>query len=129
VRAGLLLAGLTWEIGYPIFYDEFLRLGAAGLAGLGAELKQYFGAPCIAFQCAIHQLLEQQLKPRCSLRTTAFAVCGEDISELADDVDDELVLSIVSASSTERRDDRPPGLALCPFFHWVALGGRPRPIS
>jgi hypothetical protein len=78
---------------FRILYDKFLRLGAAALARLGAELKQYFGAPCIAFQCAIHQLLEHQFKPRCSLRTSAFAVCGEDILELADDVDDKLVFT------------------------------------
>jgi hypothetical protein len=101
VGASFLLAGLTFEIGYPILYDKFLRLGAAALAGLGAELKQYFGAPCIAFQCAIHQLLEQQLKPRCSLCTPAFAVCGEDISEFADDVEDKLVFTTFGRATFE----------------------------
>jgi hypothetical protein len=76
VRAGLLLAGLAFKIGYPILYDKFVRLCAVAAAGLGAKLKQYFGAPCIAFECAIHQLLEQQLKGR----ALQLILTGETIS-------------------------------------------------
>src|SRR6202158_5198586 len=86
VCAGLLLAGLAFEIRYPILYDKFVRPGVAALAGLGAELKQFLSAPHIAFNRAIHQLLEGQLRPRCSLRSSAFAVCGGSILELADKI-------------------------------------------
>ena len=65
----------------------------AALAGLGADLKQVFSAPHVAFNRAIHQLLEGQLRPRCSLRSSAFAVCGGSILELADDVDDKVAFT------------------------------------
>ena len=45
---GLLLAGLAFEIGYPILYDKFVRPGVAALAGLCAEHEQFFSAPHIA---------------------------------------------------------------------------------
>jgi hypothetical protein len=98
VCPSLLLAGLTFEIGYPILYDKFLRLGAAAVAGLGADGKQFFSASRIAFKCTIHQLLEDQLKPRCSLRSSAFAVCGESILDFTDDVADELAVTTLGAA-------------------------------
>src|SRR3984885_14709901 len=38
-------------------------------------------------------------------------------------------LSIISRRPVGRGDDLPPGLALFPFGHWLALGRRPRPVS
>jgi hypothetical protein len=48
VRAGLLLAGLAWEIGWPILYDNSLNPGAVIPLGLGAMREQVGSAPRIA---------------------------------------------------------------------------------
>jgi hypothetical protein len=94
VRAGLLLAGLAWEIGYPILYDNFFNPGAVISFGLSAQRKQVISTFRIAAQCGIHQLLQDQLKPRCQLRSPAFAVCGESILDLADNVADKLAFAL-----------------------------------
>ena len=94
VRAGFLLAGLAWEIGYPILYDKLLRPGAVIPLGLSAQRKQVISTFRIAAQCGIHQLLQDQHKPRCQLRSPAFAVCGGSILDLADDVADKQAFAL-----------------------------------
>src|SRR3984957_21165057 len=99
VRAGLLLAGLAWEIGYPILYDNFLNLGAVIPLGLGAMREQVGCAPRVAFQCAIHQPLQEQLEARCQLRSATFAVCGGSILDLADDFTDKLAFAALGGAA------------------------------
>jgi hypothetical protein len=52
VRAGLLLAGLAWEIRDPTLCNKFLNPGLAIILGLGAMREQVGSAPCVAFKCA-----------------------------------------------------------------------------
>ena len=119
MRAGLLLAGLAFEIGYPILYDNFLNLGAVIPLGQGAMRKQFGSAPRVAFQCAIHQLLQEQLEPRCPLRSSAFAVCGGSILDLADDFTDKLAFAALGG--------RPLRLPETPFLNRECSGGLRRP--
>jgi hypothetical protein len=76
--------------GGPILYDKVLNPGAAIILGSSAQLKQLIGAPHVAFQCTNRQPLYSQLEPRCPLRSSAFAVSGGSVQDLADDVVDKL---------------------------------------